>query len=80
MIPIGLTDMLQDFTVEVLRQKPDDLVAFAARYFNDRKKRIEINVQLESRTSVSENTPGIPAHQMLATPNGAGKWCVYIII
>ena len=34
-IPDGLTDLLQDFTVEVLRKRPDDLLAFAARYFED---------------------------------------------
>lgn len=33
-IPEGLTDLLQDFTVEILRNKPKDLVAFAAQYFN----------------------------------------------
>lgn len=33
-IPEGLTDLLQDFTVEVLRSRPKDLVHFAAQYFN----------------------------------------------
>ena len=33
-IPAGLTDLLQDFTVSVLREKPSDLVQFAAEYFN----------------------------------------------
>ena len=33
-IPAGLTDLLQDFTVSVLREKPSDLVQFAAGYFN----------------------------------------------
>ena len=28
-----LTDLLQDFTVVVLREKPDDIVDFAADYF-----------------------------------------------
>lgn len=32
-IPEGLTDLLQDFTVEVLRKRPDDLLTFAAQYF-----------------------------------------------
>jgi len=32
-IPPGLTDLLQDFTVVVLREKPDDIVEFAANYF-----------------------------------------------
>lgn len=34
-IPEGLTDLLQDFTVEVLRKRPADLVAFAASYFEE---------------------------------------------
>lgn len=35
-IPVGLTDLLQEFTVAVLREKPSpaDLVQFAADYFN----------------------------------------------
>ena len=32
-IPAGLTDLLQDFTVAVLREKPGDLVLFASEYF-----------------------------------------------
>jgi len=32
-IPAGLTGLLQDFTVAVLRNKPPDLVKFAAEYF-----------------------------------------------
>ena len=33
-IPAGLTDLLQEFTVAVLREHPTDLVTFAANYFN----------------------------------------------
>lgn len=33
-IPAGLTDLLQDFTVAVLKERPADLVQFAADYFN----------------------------------------------
>lgn len=32
-IPSGLTDLLQEFTVQVLREKPDDILDFAANYF-----------------------------------------------
>ena len=39
-IPPGLTDLLQEFTVAVLRQKPNDLVEFAAIYFNERYERL----------------------------------------
>ena len=34
-IPAGLTDILQDFTVAVLREKPTDLIQFACDYFNN---------------------------------------------
>ena len=34
-IPEGLTDLLQEFTVEILRKRPKDLVEFGADYFND---------------------------------------------
>jgi cAMP-dependent protein kinase regulator len=34
-IPEGLTDLLQDFTYEVLRKKPADLLSFAAQYFDE---------------------------------------------
>ena len=37
-IPAGLTDMLQEFTVVVLREKPDDMVDFAANYFTNLKQ------------------------------------------
>ncbi|ESP00312.1 hypothetical protein LOTGIDRAFT_61540, partial [Lottia gigantea] len=33
-IPAGLTDLLQDFTVAVLRERPPELVQFAVDYFN----------------------------------------------
>ena len=32
-IPVGLTELLQGYTVEVLRQRPTDLVEFAVQYF-----------------------------------------------
>nr|3TMH_B Chain B, cAMP-dependent protein kinase type II-alpha regulatory subunit [Rattus norvegicus]3TMH_C Chain C, cAMP-dependent protein kinase type II-alpha regulatory subunit [Rattus norvegicus]3TMH_F Chain F, cAMP-dependent protein kinase type II-alpha regulatory subunit [Rattus norvegicus]3TMH_G Chain G, cAMP-dependent protein kinase type II-alpha regulatory subunit [Rattus norvegicus] len=32
-IPPGLTELLQGYTVEVLRQQPPDLVDFAVEYF-----------------------------------------------
>lgn len=34
-IPDGLTDLLQDFTVEVLRKRPSDILAFASQYFDE---------------------------------------------
>ena len=37
-IPAGLTELMQDFTVLVLREKPIDLVDFAADYFTKLKE------------------------------------------
>ncbi|XP_078066081.1 protein kinase, cAMP-dependent, regulatory, type II, alpha A isoform X2 [Mustelus asterias] len=40
-IPPGLTDLLQGYTVEVLRHRPSDLVEFAIQYFTDLKEKEE---------------------------------------
>lgn len=32
-LPAGFTDLLQEFTVHVLQEKPEDIVEFAANYF-----------------------------------------------
>eukprot|EP00062_Callorhinchus_milii_P006134 gi/632946351/ref/XP_007888515.1/ PREDICTED: cAMP-dependent protein kinase type II-alpha regulatory subunit [Callorhinchus milii] len=37
-IPAGLTDLLQGYTVEVLRHRPSDLVEFAIQYFTRLKE------------------------------------------
>ena len=38
-IPAGLTELLQDFTVAVLRGRPSDLYQFAAEYFAEANER-----------------------------------------
>jgi len=38
-IPPGLTDLLQEFTVAVLRSRPSNLESFAAEYFNNLNER-----------------------------------------
>jgi len=38
-IPAGLTELLQDFTVAVLRRKPPDLYQFAVDYFVQAQER-----------------------------------------
>ncbi|XP_072097419.1 cAMP-dependent protein kinase type II-beta regulatory subunit-like [Mobula birostris] len=43
-IPAGLTDLLQSFTVEVLRKQPDDLIGFAAQYFSRLQASREVSV------------------------------------
>ena len=42
-IPTGLTDMLQEFTVVVLRERPEDMVDFAANYFTQLKLQNKTN-------------------------------------
>ncbi len=34
-IPVGLTELLEEFAVAVLREKPADLIPFAAEYFTN---------------------------------------------
>lgn len=34
-VPEGLSELLEEFAVAVLREKPSDLVEFASRYFNE---------------------------------------------
>lgn len=53
-IPEGLTDLLQDFTVAVLREKPSDLVEFAASYF---AKLQENNISLGGKRGVTFTAP-----------------------
>lgn len=57
-IPQGLTELLEEFAISVLREKPGDLVLFAAQYFNK---------LLESREQ--EQSPGGAAAQAV-TPAG----------
>lgn len=38
-VPEGLSDLLQDFAIVVLREKPKDLIEFAANYFTDLHER-----------------------------------------
>lgn len=48
-IPAGLTDLLQDFTVAVLKERPSDLVQFAADYFNKLNKNKDAGVSEKAR-------------------------------
>lgn len=48
-IPTGLTDLLQDFTVAVLKERPSDLVQFAADYFNKLNKNKDAGVSEKAR-------------------------------
>lgn len=61
-IPDGLTDLLQDFTVEVLRKRPADLLTFAAQYFEellDKRGGSENKAALLAKLSAVANQNGI---------------------
>ena len=50
-IPAGLTDLLQDFTVAVLREKPADLVTFGAEYFRILSENRQVNKLTNQKAS-----------------------------
>ena len=61
-LPEGLTDLLQEFTVEILRKRPKDLVEFGAQYFNDlvekRNKATTTNVKFQENEVIVEKEEG----------------------
>ncbi|XP_018617834.1 protein kinase, cAMP-dependent, regulatory, type II, alpha A [Scleropages formosus] len=59
-IPAGLTELLQGYTVEVLRQRPPDLVEFAVQYFT----------RLRESRSQDGAGPGVAAAAAKATGKG----------
>ena len=58
-IPPGLTDLLQDFTVSVLRNRPTDLYQFAADYFADAYQHRLAGDDDDSQTNFRKTTGGI---------------------
>lgn len=56
-IPDGLTDLLQDFTVEVLRKRPSDILGFASQYFDElvEKRAAEQSKKLLENAAAAEN-------------------------
>lgn len=56
-IPPGLTDLLQDFTVAVLKDRPDDLVSFAAEYFNKLNATRDVSDKLDTQRGVRFASP-----------------------
>lgn len=63
-VPEGLSELLQEFTVTVLREKPDNLVQFAASYFN----RLTLN-DPDSSSQQAGPSGGSEADMMVE-----GKW------
>ena len=65
-IPSGLTDLLQDFTVAVLRERPDDLVEFAAQYFTKlhdgdgkSKREVKFSEPVDADSDIEDEPPGL---------------------
>ncbi len=56
-VPPGYTELLQNFTVEVLRQKPPDVLDFAVHYFTQLR---------DARRGVSRG------HSLLGVTSGGG--------
>jgi cAMP-dependent protein kinase regulator len=61
-IPEGLTDLLQDFTVEVLRKRPTDLLAFAVQHFEELldKRSSENSKNMLSKLGATGTTSNAP--------------------
>uniref|UniRef100_A0A667YCY3 cAMP-dependent protein kinase type II-alpha regulatory subunit n=1 Tax=Myripristis murdjan TaxID=586833 RepID=A0A667YCY3_9TELE len=61
-IPVGLKELLQGYTVEVLRRRPPNLVEFAVQHFahlqeNQRKQHVKKHTIKSARKGVSFDTP-----------------------
>ncbi|XP_072521748.1 cAMP-dependent protein kinase type II-alpha regulatory subunit-like isoform X2 [Salminus brasiliensis] len=50
-IPAGLTDLLKGYTVEVLKQRPSDLLDFAVQYFTRLKEQRNAEAELSRRNA-----------------------------
>ena len=56
-LPAGFTDLLQEFTVHVLQEKPDDIVDFAANYFMKLKLK-----EKRSKEGTKRKSKGVSFH------------------
>uniref|UniRef100_A0A8C9EU45 RIIa domain-containing protein n=1 Tax=Pavo cristatus TaxID=9049 RepID=A0A8C9EU45_PAVCR len=60
-IPAGLTELLQGFTVEVLRSQPADLLEFALQYFGRLKEEAAAAKAAAKEKETSSRRAGTPA-------------------
>ncbi|GAA33257.1 cAMP-dependent protein kinase type II regulatory subunit [Clonorchis sinensis] len=63
-VPQGYVELLQDFTIAVLRVQPKDVIAFAAEYFTNLKNTLPDNCEAPTDVKLvhkpfSQNTPPI---------------------
>ncbi|XP_061679016.1 cAMP-dependent protein kinase type II-beta regulatory subunit isoform X1 [Syngnathoides biaculeatus] len=68
-IPAGLTELLQRFTVEVLRNQPGDLLDFALQYFSRLHERRDGRRDRDEDEDDGEQPPPPPSH---GQPRGGG--------
>ncbi len=72
-VPEGFSELLEEFAVTVLREKPADLIQFAAQYFNNlymsRKQDQEGSVALQAvseQASTAEVEMAAPGELLLS--------------
>ena len=64
-IPEGLTDLLQDFTVEVLRKRPADLLVFAVQHFEELLDKRSAENSKHMLAQLNSNASSQPRHGYL---------------
>lgn len=57
-VPEGLSDLLQEFTIAVLRTRPKDLVRFASDYFNNMLQKQSKGAPQKDSAQQSDNKTG----------------------
>ncbi len=61
-VPTGLTELLQDFTIAVLRERPPELVAFASEYFARLRDNRPLTNDVHSTGSVKKGAVNFRGH------------------
>lgn len=68
-VPEGFSELLEEFAVTVLREKPADLIQFAAQYFNNlhmsRKPGGSVTLQAVSEQASTAEVEMAPAGELL---------------
>lgn len=68
-VPEGLSELLEEFAVTVLREKPKDLLAFAAGYFND------LNMSRKQGGDVESEKASTATTAAEIEMGEDGRWC-----
>ena len=69
-IPTGLTELLEEFAVAVLRDKPTDLVDFAADYFDNLRRSNQGSTTTTSRARPAPTEDQMESDNMSADTAG----------